>query len=111
MIAVTGSVEVILVPPTASIDESLTDPGAGVVVIAVEQGITHSSYCREAADVHTSYTGASYCTSASTCTAERKIISDSEISCKLPQSCKFTLHLLTHQLLQPSAAGKDCPIE
>ena len=39
-VAVTGSFKIVLVASTTAVDEPLTDPGAGVVVIAIEESIT-----------------------------------------------------------------------
>ena len=67
-IAVAGCAEPVLIPTTASIDKRLTQHGAGVVVVAWEQGVTRTSLWWEAADVQTSSTGARYSTTAGTCT-------------------------------------------
>ena len=72
-VAVASCYKVILVPLTASIDEPLTDPCAGVVVIAIEQTEACTSHCWKAADVHTSYAGASYRTTACARTVGSKI--------------------------------------
>ena len=70
-VAVTGSFKVVLVALTTAVDESLTDPGAGVVVIAVEESVTRTNLCREAANVRAGSSGAGYGTRAGTSTAGR----------------------------------------
>ena len=82
-VAVTSSVEVVLVASATSIDIPLADHGASVVVIAVEQGVARTNHRWETADVHTSSTGARYCTRAGTCTAGRgkKIVISDPIVC------------------------------
>ena len=70
-VAVTGSFKIVLIASTTAVDESLTDPGAGVVVIAIEESVTQTNLCREAANVWAGSAGAGYCTRAGTSTAGR----------------------------------------
>ena len=93
-VAVTSSFKIVLIALTTTIDEPLTDPAAGVVVIAVEESLTRANLRWEAANVHTGSAGAGYCTRAGTRTAGRgksSITSDfivkNEVLLKPPQPC------------------------